>query len=208
MQEGRTAEAKSPSSCTHKGEGQTGTEIKRLLGGGHLPGFEAAGEILHFKAVLAQQAAGDMAAQPDLASDVRRSYEEGAQLQLVRMVNGTLVTAAMILLAAASRDDEDPWFKITGAGPKDFRKNWQWREAGNRPFTITVGGVQLDYRTSPLYAFLAATGESLAMKHDLICGILHNIALARCAAMQRALANVERVMRRLERLREAGARPR
>jgi len=46
----------------------------------------------------------------------------------------------------------------------------------------------------------------LAMKHDLICGILHNIALARCAAMQRALANVERVMRRLERLREAVSR--
>jgi hypothetical protein len=92
---------------------------------------------------------------------LRKNYDEGAQLQLVRMVNGTLVTAAMILLAAASRDEEDPWFKITGAGPKDFRKNWQWREAGNRPFSLTIfgkNGVQIDFRTHPLYAFLAAVG--------------------------------------------------
>lgn len=65
-------------------------------------------------------------------------------------------------------------------------------------------------------------------KHELICGILHNINRVRCAAMERTVANLEqtlpphklakltskiqrdaeRVLRRLERLREGGARPR
>jgi len=34
----------------------------------------------------------------------------------------------------------------------------------------------------------------LAKKHDLICGILHNIALARGAAMARCIANLERTL--------------
>jgi hypothetical protein len=105
------------------------------------------------------------AAQDSITPEMQKSYEEAADLALTRMVHGTLVTIAAMLLAAASRDD-DPWIELTGAGPSDFKKNWQWREAGGRPFTITLpGGIQVDYRTSPFFSILAAAGAWADQKH-------------------------------------------
>ena len=107
------------------------------------------------------------AAQDSITPEMQKSYEEAADLALTRMVHGTLVTIAAMLLAAASRDD-DPWIELTGAGPSDFKKNWQWREAGGRPWTITLrkfGGWQVDFRTSPFFSILAAAGAWADQKH-------------------------------------------
>ena len=107
------------------------------------------------------------AAQDSITPEMQKSYEEAADLALTRVVHGTLVTIAAMLLAAASRDD-DPWIELTGAGPSDFKKNWQWREAGGRPFTITFrkfGGWQVDFRTSPFFSILAAAGAWADQKH-------------------------------------------
>lgn len=106
-----------------------------------------------------------LAAQDNIPPEMQKAYEEAADLALTRMVHGTLVTIAAMLLAAASRDD-DPWIELAGAGPSDFKKNWQWREAGGRPFTITLpGGAQIDYRTSPFFSILAAAGSWADQKH-------------------------------------------
>lgn len=87
----------------------------------------------------------------------RAAYAEAAGLQMVRMVEGTIALAVMALLVAM-QDEDDPWLQITGAGPADFRKNYQWREAGNRPMTVKLGEAQVDYRWSPLASLLFAVG--------------------------------------------------
>ena len=35
---------------------------------------------------------------------------------------------------------------ITGGGPKDYNLNKQWQQAGNRPYTVNIGGKRIDYR--------------------------------------------------------------
>ena len=66
----------------------------------------------------------------------------------------------MAVAAAASFDDDEDEadFYITGKGPEDPQKNRLWRDKGNKPFMVRIGGFSFNYQESPMYPMLTTLG--------------------------------------------------
>jgi len=81
------------------------------------------------------------------------------QRQVIKATMGTLLMSGIYMMAKAYGDDEDPFFKITGAGPSDFGKKNQWLSQGNRPYSVKIGDRTWSYQFTPLGVGLSFVGN-------------------------------------------------
>ncbi len=87
------------------------------------------------------------------------SEERAIDLRTKAMIGTSLMTGLLIALMADLEDDEDKaFFYMAGKGPENPAKNKLWRDKGNRPFMVRIGGVALNYQESPAFAPLAVLG--------------------------------------------------
>ena len=69
------------------------------------------------------------------------------------------MTAALAaMLWGGDEEDEERLFNVTAAGPMDRAKQKVWREAGNKPYSITINGKQFGYKETPFGGLLALLG--------------------------------------------------
>jgi hypothetical protein len=69
------------------------------------------------------------------------------------------MTAALAaMLWGGDEEDEERLFNVTAAGPKDPAKKKVWREAGNKPYTLTINGKQIGFKETPFGGLLAVLG--------------------------------------------------
>lgn len=73
------------------------------------------------------------------------------------MLGNSIFMALAVALTYRDKKDEEKTIDITGAGPRDFDENKQWREK-NKPWSIKVGDTYISYATSPLCLALGALG--------------------------------------------------
>jgi hypothetical protein len=85
------------------------------------------------------------------------------QRAAIKLTEGSLLTLGLIaiLLAEADKEEKDRVLEIHGPGPRDFKKNAQWRETGHRAFHLRIGGVWVDYRVTPGFLALGTLGGLL-----------------------------------------------
>jgi hypothetical protein len=77
---------------------------------------------------------------------------------LVKAASGTLALTALLALALAYKDDEDPAFDITSDGPTDPNKRAQLLARGWLPYSIKLGDRYYSYRYTPFHAVGAIVG--------------------------------------------------
>ncbi len=85
------------------------------------------------------------------------SKEEKADLY-IKATMGMSTLAGLVAYLMSQADDDDPYLKISAAGPTDFNKKYELQKAGWKPFTVTVGNTSFSYQDHPLYFILAAAG--------------------------------------------------
>lgn len=88
-----------------------------------------------------------------------RSAPREFKEQLVRSAIGTLGLTAIAMLSAAHEDDEEPAFRVHGAGPKDWRKRRQLMNTGWKPYTIQIGSRFFNYQETPIVLGLSIMGN-------------------------------------------------
>ncbi|MCK5018339.1 MAG: hypothetical protein KAS32_14875, partial [Candidatus Peribacteraceae bacterium] len=92
---------------------------------------------------------------------------EARSRQLIKAAWGTMMMAGLYSLAKAYDEDEDPYFAITGKGPRDFNKKSQLFSQGWKPYSIKIGDLYIPYQFSPAGYGLAVMGNTLdAEKYD------------------------------------------
>lgn len=91
---------------------------------------------------------------PDIRADlmgkngtIKRSAAEA------KVIVGTTMAAGVFGLAASGL--------ITGGGPADHKEAAMWRAAGNRPYTVTIGGEQIPYKKYLPFGLLWGTTADL-----------------------------------------------
>jgi hypothetical protein len=95
--------------------------------------------------------------------NIDRTTRDGNLEHKAMQVRATIGTAAWLILAAiikAGMDDRregrEPYVELTGSGPKDPEKRKQWLAAGNKPYHLRIGKVQLRYTDWPGFAMTMA----------------------------------------------------
>jgi hypothetical protein len=85
--------------------------------------------------------------------------ERIADLRIKSIIGSTMLTAFAAAMGSALGDDDDKaWFFITGRGPTDAQQFRDFKARGLMPYTIRLGGVDINYRETPLYAALVPLG--------------------------------------------------
>lgn len=87
--------------------------------------------------------------------------------QMAKVTLGTLGMVSLAYLLMRQRDDEEPWFDVSGSGPRDPQKRYQWQENGNRPYSIKFGKLHIQYKDSPLvFVFSLVANYNDAIKYN------------------------------------------
>lgn len=77
---------------------------------------------------------------------------------LAKGVIGTLGMAALGTLVVGNKDQPDPWFDISGAGPADSAHRDQLRAGGWQPYSVKIGPMHFDYQATPWKGELGLIG--------------------------------------------------
>lgn len=79
---------------------------------------------------------------------------------------------------------------LTGRGPIDPKLNQQWRAAGNQPYSVRIGGVQVDYgRLEPFATFFGMVADAAGMLGEMGEEDAGDVALALAAAFTRNVSS-------------------
>jgi hypothetical protein len=70
----------------------------------------------------------------------------------------TMLTLYSILMKGLDEPDEDQWFKITAAGPTDYKKKYELQKGGWKPFTVSFGDFSFSYKDNPMFFVLVSAG--------------------------------------------------
>lgn len=89
---------------------------------------------------------------PDKTPDM--IYDMHTRAFIAEAMTATL--AAM--LWGGDEEDEERLFNVTATGPKNPADQKAWRDAGNKPYTVTANGKQIGYKETPLGGLLALLG--------------------------------------------------
>ena len=114
------------------------------------------------------------------------SADERSDLMIKATVGtSTLLGLYAILMKGLDEPDEDQYFKITAGGPFDYKKGYELRKAGWKPFTVTFGDVSFSYKDSPMFFPLVAAGTLYETKkygnvleEDLLLYVLGQTAVS------------------------------
>jgi hypothetical protein len=79
--------------------------------------------------------------------------------QWAKATLGTVLLGAVWGAAEAGMDDDDPWFMVNGAGPREASKKNQLRAGGWIPFSLKLGNRYISFSNSPAAMALAAVGN-------------------------------------------------
>ena len=79
------------------------------------------------------------------------------------MIKATIGTSTMLglyatLMKGLDEPDEDQWFKITAAGPTDYKKRYELQKGGWKPFTVSFGDVSFSYKDHPMFFIFVSAG--------------------------------------------------
>ena len=79
------------------------------------------------------------------------------------MIKATIGTSTMLglyafIMKGLDEPDEDQWFKITAAGPTDYKKKYELQKGGWKPFTVSFGDVSFSYKDHPMFFVLVSAG--------------------------------------------------
>lgn len=84
-----------------------------------------------------------------------------------RQLSGTVLLASAFGTAMAFKDEKDPPFWITGAGPTDPKDKEVFRNSGMTPWSIRIAGNSFSYAHTPLTFIFGGLGSLLdKMKYD------------------------------------------
>ena len=70
----------------------------------------------------------------------------------------TMLTLYSIIMKGLDEPDEDQWFKITAAGPTDYKKKYELQKGGWKPFTVSFGDVSFSYKDNPMFFVFVSAG--------------------------------------------------
>ena len=109
---------------------------------------------------------------PKLGPIASADLDERAMEDLSKALIGGAVGGAVAWFVA-EHSDTDSKMQITGAGPKDFRLNKLWRDAGNQAYSIRVGDRFYDYsRIEPLSSTIGIAADLVEAQKREDIGLL------------------------------------